>query len=96
VTVRFLEAARDDLRGAIRFYESQRKGLGREFRDEIQSTLERIKRLPGAWHPLSKNTRRCRTHRFPYGVIYQETSGEILVVAIAHLHRKPGYWQDRI
>ena len=57
MTVRFLSAARDDLRGAIRFYESQRAGLGREFRDEIQSTLERIKRLPGAWHPLSKNTR---------------------------------------
>ena len=47
MTVRFLEAARNDLRDAIRFYESQARGLGREFRDEIRSTLERIRRLPG-------------------------------------------------
>jgi plasmid stabilization system protein ParE len=96
VTVRFLEIARDELREAIQFYEAQRSGLGTEFRDEIQSTLERIKHFPEAWSPLSKNTRRCRTHRVPYGVIYRVKSEEILVVAIAHLHRRPEYWKDRI
>jgi plasmid stabilization system protein ParE len=96
VKVRFLEAARNELRDAIRFYEAQRSGLGAEFRDEVRSTLERIKHLPEAWHPLSQNTRRCRTHRFPYGVIYQVKVEEILVVAIAHLHRRPEYWKKRI
>jgi toxin ParE2 len=96
VTVRFLKAARSELRAAIRFYESERPGLGAEFRDEVLSALERIKHLPEAWHPLSKNTRRCRTHRFPYGVIYQAKTDEILVVAIAHLHRRSDYWKGRI
>jgi plasmid stabilization system protein ParE len=96
VNVRFLEAARNDLRDAIRFYNEQRPGLGRELRDEINATIERITRLPEAWRPLSKNTRRCRTHRFPYGVIYQLRSDEILIIAIAHLHRELGYWDDRI
>jgi len=96
VTVRFLEAARDDLRDAIRFYETERRGLGAEFRDEVLASLERIRRLPEAWHPLSANTRRCRTRRFPYGVIYHVRSEEILVVAIAHLHRRPDYWKSRI
>jgi plasmid stabilization system protein ParE len=71
VTVRFLDAARDDLRDAIWFYETERPGLGAKFRDEVLSALERIKHFPEAWRPLSKNTRRCRTHRFPYGVIYR-------------------------
>jgi hypothetical protein len=33
--------------------------------------------------------------RFPYGVVYQILESEILVVAITHLHRRPGYWRDR-
>ena len=98
MTVRFLEAARDDLRDAIRFYEIERPGLGAEFRDEIRLSLERIKAFPESWRALSENTRRCRTHRFPYGIIYQYRveAAEILVVAIAHLHRKPDFWQARI
>jgi toxin ParE2 len=95
VTVRFLEVARAELREAVRFYEAQRSGLGAEFRDEVRSTLERVKRFPEAWQILSANTRRCRTRRFPYGIIYRFQSAEILVVAIAHLHRRPEYWNDR-
>lgn len=34
--------------------------------------------------------------RFPYGVIYEPAVTEIIVVAIAHLHREPGYWQGRV
>ena len=94
--VRVLDAARFELRDAIRYYNGERAGLGDEFKEEVRSTLERVKSFPLAWQPLSKNTRRCTTRRFPYGVIYQVRSDEILVVAVAHLHRNPDYWADRI
>jgi hypothetical protein len=29
-------------------------------------------------------------------VVYQVLDSEILVVAVAHLHRAPGYWTDRL
>lgn len=93
---RFLKAAPEDLREATRYYEAQRSGLGAEFRAEVRSTIERIKRLPDAWHPLSQNTRRCQTRRFPYGVIYHVRSDEIIIVAVAHLHQEPGHWKDRL
>ncbi len=93
MTVRFLEIARVELREAAQYYEAQRRGLGAEFRDEIRLTLERIKHFPDAWQTLSENTRRCQTRRFPYGVIYRVEPDGILVVAIAHLHRRPGYWR---
>jgi toxin ParE2 len=96
VNVLFLDAARRDLREAIRFYESQRPGLGREFRDEVRATVERIVSFPEAWRLLSERTRRCRTHRFPYGLIYQVKGEEILILAVAHLHREPDRWMDRI
>lgn len=37
-----------------------------------------------------------RIARFPYGVIYRHKENEILVIAVANLHRKPDYWQDRV
>jgi toxin ParE2 len=96
VTVRFLEVARNELRDAVRFYEAQRPGLGVEFQNEVRTTIERIKHLPEAWQPMSEHARRCRTRRFPYGVIYRAGSDEILIVAVAHLHRNPEYWEDRL
>lgn len=96
MTVSFLEAARRDLRAAVSYYEGQRPGLGREFREEVRAAIERIRALPEAWHPLSENTRRCRTRRFPYGLIYQVQGEEVLIVAVAHLHRDPDYWKDQI
>jgi len=47
-----------------------------------------------AFH-LSKHTRRCLVHRFPYGVIYQVTGEVILIIAVMQLNRKPGYWRGR-
>lgn len=94
--IRFLEAARDDLRAAQRYYNRQRPGLGGEFRDEVRAAIERIRSFPTAWHPLTESTRRCLTHRFPYGLIYHVREGEILIIAVAHLHREPTHWTDRL
>lgn len=94
--IRFLEIAQIELDEAIEYYNHETPGLGEEFLAEVLNTLDRIGSFPEAWHPCSKRTRRCQTRRFPYGIIYQIRKEEILVVAIANLHRKPHYWKDRI
>jgi hypothetical protein len=33
--------------------------------------------------------------RFPFGVIYSVEGQDVIVIAVAHLHRKPGYWTSR-
>jgi plasmid stabilization system protein ParE len=96
VAVVFLEAAQAELDEAIDFYEARREGLGREFAAEVKRTIERIVDSPRGWPKSSKHTRRCLTKRFPYGIIYQVHRGEIRIVAVTHLHRRPGYWRDRI
>ena len=94
--VEFLDPARAELVEAISFYNSESEGLGYEFAAEVKRTIERIIQLPKAWAPLSKRTRRCRTNRFPYGIIYQVSQDKILIVAVMHLHRQPRSWQSRI
>jgi plasmid stabilization system protein ParE len=93
--VRLLPEARDDLRQAVQLYNSRRPGLGSELAEEVRSAMERIKAFPEAWQLLDENTRRCRTQRFPYGLIYQWRQNEIIILAVAHLHQEPGSWRDR-
>ncbi len=94
--IRLLETAQEELDEAATFYNSEQATLGADFIVEFVNALERIKAYPQAWHPFTKHTRRCQLRRFPYGIVYQLLETEILVVAISHLHREPGHWQDRL
>ena len=92
----FLPPAKADLTEAISFYNTQSEGLGYDLAVEVKKTLERIIQYPKAWPMLSKRTRRCRTNRFPYGVIYQLRPNTLLVIAIMHLSRNPETLNSRL
>ena len=91
--IRFLEIAQIELDQAIDYYNYESPGLGDDFLAEVLKTLDRFGEYPEAWHRLSQRTRRCKTRRFPYGIIYQIRGDEIMVVAVANLHRRPDYWK---
>jgi len=96
VKARFLLPARRELHETVRYYNAQLPHLGEEFRDEVWETVRRIRELPEAWHPLGGSIRRCQMQRFPYGIIYDASEDGIVIIAVAHLHRKPGYWRSRV
>ena len=91
---RFTSSALAELKQATWYYEDKENGLGALFLDEVDATVERILPNPRAWHPLSPRTRRCRTHRFPFGLIYQIRSDEILITSVMDLRRDPTRWRD--
>lgn len=94
--VRFLEVARQELDEGVSFHNAQVPGLGKVFLGEVLATLDLIRRYPTGWHFLGAETRRCRLRRFPYGLIYHADDAGILILAVAHMHRRPDYWRDRL
>ena len=94
--VEFLEPAWAEFMEAVEYYNAQEEGLGLEFLEDVRVTIERIIRYPEAWPLISKRTRRCRTKRFPYGIIYQTKGEALLIIAVTHLHREPRSWKTRI
>ena len=94
--IRLLEAAQKELDDAYDYYEAQATGLGSQFIDEMLGTMKSIRKHPEAWPVFSRRSRRCLVSRFPYSIIYQVLEDKILIVAIAHMHRKPEYWKDRL
>lgn len=93
---RFTSAALSELREATLYYEENESGLGLRFLDEIDAAVDRILRFPHAWHSVSARSRRCRTHRFPFGLLYQVRPDEILITAVMDLRRDPRRWSDMI
>jgi plasmid stabilization system protein ParE len=91
----FSKPAKQELDDAVRFYELAHPGLGKHFRREVRNAAKRIGAYPEAWSKESENARKCILHRFPYKLLYSVEEDVILIVAVAHLHRRPGYWVDR-
>jgi mRNA-degrading endonuclease RelE of RelBE toxin-antitoxin system len=93
MTVRIQEEARKEIRDGFDFYNHEKSGLGSEFLDELKRSLLRVSDNPFAWPKLSKNTRKCIVHRFPFVIIYSCDNDELIVHAVAHFRRKPDYWK---
>jgi plasmid stabilization system protein ParE len=96
VRYRILSPALAELEQAATYYEEQQVGLGAAFIAEVDQAIRRILAHPEGWAQLSKRTRRCRTHRFPFGVIYQIRPDGILIVSVMHLKRHPGAWKSNL
>ena len=95
--VRFIEAASEELRAAVVWYETRRRGLGAEFFDAIVAALDLIESQPEVGNAAFKDsrTRRILVPRFPYQVVYRFGKKDLVIVAVAHLKRRPGYWKHR-
>ena len=89
-----VEAERDLLGGAA-YYNAHRPGLGRLFVLEVRRTCETVAQFPESGSRMSATLRRRLVRRFPFAVYYSFIDGEVLILAVAHQARLPGYWHGR-
>ena len=94
--VRFISPANLELDEAVRYYDHQLPGLGYRYFQEASAAIERIRLMPEAWTTVGGRTRRCILKGFPYALLYVMEADEILIMAVAHLHRDAEHYQDRI
>ncbi len=98
MSLQLLRSARIELSHAIDWYEERQLGLGDEFLTEVERSLDLIAGNPDAWPvwPGEPRARRFLMRRFPYIIPYRVTGGDIIILAIAHVSRRPGYWRGRL
>jgi plasmid stabilization system protein ParE len=91
----FSKLAKQELDDAVYFYELEFPGLGRGFKEEVRKAAIRIFDYPEAWSIERGEARKCLLHKFPYKLLYSIEKDHILILAVAHQHRKPDYWVER-
>ena len=84
-----------DIFGAVRFYEGRVPGLGARFLRALDDTIVRIARDPQRFGFYEKPVRSLRVPGFPYRVLFADEASFVLILAVAHLSRQPGWWRYR-
>lgn len=84
-----------EFRAAAEYYEQQQTGLGERFANAVEMAVAHVLSAPESWRVIEDDIRRCLTKVFPYAVLYLIEPDHILVVAVMHCRREPGYWRNR-
>lgn len=95
-TLEFLDEALEEAEEAARWYAERSATAAVGFAEELDAAIERIERAPTAWPIHEHSTRRFLLRRFPYSVVYRIDATRVVIIAVAHAHRRPGFWRNRL
>ena len=95
--VKIHELAVKEFDEAIEWYELQSSGLGKRFKKLVVEQVNKIKKNPKWYLIEEENIYKAYIPKFPYKILFSiENDESIAIWAIAHMHRKPWYWQSRM
>jgi hypothetical protein len=101
---RLLRLADAELTHAIAHYERERAGLGFEFFECYEAAALQALRFPDSGAlveskrlaQMGLQMRTFRLERFPYDIVTMVAQNDLLITAVMHQHRRPGYWIGRL
>jgi toxin ParE1/3/4 len=93
--VRFHAEAEAEMIEAAAYYEMQQAKLGKRFLTSVRDAINRIQINPMLFSVVEFEVRRCRIKTFPFDILFQILSDQLVVIAVMHLHRNPDYWKSR-
>ena len=94
-TYRLHPEALQELEAADDWYLQRSVDASAAFISSVLDAFDTICKVPHRWPKYLHGTRRFVLHRFPFSLIYLDDPDAVLIIAIAHNKRRPGYWQSR-
>jgi plasmid stabilization system protein ParE len=94
--VEFHEEASLEYEAAFEWYFERSTSVASRFAAELDRAIGMIAESPQRWPASTHGTRKFLLQRFPFAVVYRELPSIVQVLAIAHGHRRPGYWKERL
>ncbi|HIP51133.1 MAG TPA: type II toxin-antitoxin system RelE/ParE family toxin [Campylobacterales bacterium] len=87
----FSELAQTELEDARTYYNLQQENLGESFKQHIKESVDNIQKYPLLYPKINDDLHRVVVHKFPYSIFYILDEERVIMVSIAHQHRKPFY-----
>jgi len=94
-TVSVLPEAEADIREAFLWYRERSPIAADAFRTEVSDAIDDLAESAGVWPRDQEGVQRRVLRRFPYTVHYDLAGSTVIVLAVAHQSRLPGYWRNR-
>jgi len=92
----FHPEALEEYESAAIYYARIDPDLQLRFIESVENSIERILESPRRSRVIDEDVRRCIANVFPYGILYTIEDDLILIVAVMHFSREPGYWKRRL
>lgn len=89
MNLRYTNRAKDDIDLAFAWYERQRRGLGFEFLDCVEASINNIMQFPALYEKCYANFHRCVIRRFPFSIFYTIEENEIVVHSVFDNRQNP-------
>ena len=94
--VTLLDAALAELGAAAEYYaEHANERVAEAFLQDVLHARQRLMEQPEIGTPISKRLRMLTPRHFPYSLIYRFSADSVVIHAVAHQRRRPGYWAKR-
>jgi plasmid stabilization system protein ParE len=92
----FHTLAREEVREAYQYYESEQKGLGQQFIDKLDALFNLLLENPHLFAKDFEEVRKAPMKKFPFSVYYEIVGDKIFVYSVFHQSRKPEDWKRRV
>jgi toxin ParE1/3/4 len=92
----FHPEAEEEYTVAARYYARIGPELGGRFYDEIERLVRAVREGPDIFRLFDPPVRRHFSDVFPYALIYVNEPDRVLILAVMHMSRRPGYWKRRL
>lgn len=86
----------DEIEESKKYYNLQKSDFGLDFKGDVFNAINNIASYPNLYPIIDVDIRRCLLHRFPFSIFYTIKQDTVVILTVAHQHRKPNYWADRI
>lgn len=96
MTVKFHPDARAEVRAARNWYNERSPLSAVAFAHTVNKAIFRISEAPNAFPLAESDTRKFISATVPFNIFYRARDNELVIVAVAHQKRRPGYWSSRI
>ncbi|MBN9133351.1 MAG: type II toxin-antitoxin system RelE/ParE family toxin [Nitrosospira multiformis] len=96
MNIRYLPGALGDLNEALTYYYERSPNVAQRFANAVRAEERTIRDFPEIAYSLGSNLRILRVTKFPYSLVYRPIEDDILIIAVAHHKRRPGYWKSRV
>lgn len=93
--IRYLAGARRDFDESFDWYSARSPETALRFLGAVRSALTRIQSSPSTFVLIDGVHQESPVSKFPFRSIFRSVKDEILIVAIAHAKRRPGFWTGR-
>jgi plasmid stabilization system protein ParE len=94
--LRFHPEAEQEYVTALAWYRERSLIAAINFESAFDRAVAGILEAPQRWAIYIAAFRKYTLGQYPFSVIYQDLRSEVVIFAVAHGRRRPGYWRDRV